>query len=738
MLGGIGLNKGALNASGDVPPAPIIADGNLIAIEQTVLGPPLNRGGFSLNARRLNLDAINAFSALQPAGGTLIAIEQEVVEPNEGTLIAIEQKVGHSASGTLIAIEQTVIFIAVADGNLILIEQEVVTTQAGTLIRIEQRVKNSAETIPSHLERTGWDIIFYVGGNSVTCPSGEVSIQRNEGGASLMDITFSPGVGSGIQNVEGYAGEPVTLDIETKDGVFRAFTGIVDIGEVDLIKKTITLHCTDRRSELINAQLGTIVNSIGYSSPIIFPTPKDTFANLNNRLTTIPFTVDFDPYGNFHIANINPKAIPDFTITGVPPDGVFYKDPKVEYTSRGRLTNKITVAFQYRFPRLWQMERLFSWHTSASICDVLLRGYTMAQRAMIQASVEGTGWPLHGDVSYIPITPSGFYCGSIWSTVHLTGETTNVLDEDGNQIMDTVWVEDPDTHFNVQKEVPRTEGRITGGTDIGILLADGASWRAAKRWVQTVTENYTMVVQAPQSIAQFGIIDAFAQYSGEDPSQTDGWENFQVWDNPYNKGISVEDQNYFVDTATNRGAINGGIVTALAIAQTTIAKSHRDTRVTVQRALWPQIDLKHTVLVDADITNGGGITAKGKVYTIEHRLDIGTGESVTQIVLALSRSEGSGSNSGLSVPFIPPDTTKPDFSPIILGNHFGIDPSTEAAKTWTGFVGNKFAPFFRSTYPAQFIVDAPRIDDAFRIERNTYGSGTYNVAIPNDVLVVEF
>lgn len=686
-----------------------------------------------LGASVLNGFELNGFTTpILLGSGTIISIRQQVVEPNAGTLISIEQSIGQSGGGTLISIEQLVIFEVIGVGTLISIEQEVATMQSGTLISIEQRIKNSAIATPDRIARTGWDVVLIVGGASLPCQTGMIVIQRNEGGASLMEITFLPE--PGVQDVEGFAGKAVTLDIETNAGVFRAFTGIVDIGEVDLIGKSIKLNCTDRRTELINAQLGGIVNSIGYSSPIIFQTPKDVFENLSNRLTTVPFTVDFDAYGNFNLVNINPKAVADFTLTGNSPDGVFYRDPKVEYTSRARITNQVTISFQYRHPRLWQMERSWSWHTTASICDQLIRSYTFANRDLITKSVMGTSWPIHGNIAFVPVTPTGVYCGGvIWSTVHLNATTTNVLDSSNNQVFDTVT----DTAGNT-KQIPRTVTNITGGTDVGSLLADGASWRAAKRWVQTINENYTLIVRAPQSITQYGIIDTAAQYSGEDPVDTANWEDFEVFDNPFNKADNLEAQNYFVDSASNRGAINSGIVTALAIAKTTIQKSHRDTRVSVIRSLWPEIDLKHTVAVNATITNGGALSAKGKVYTIEHSLNIGTGEAFTRLVLALSRSTGTSTDTSLAVPAIPVDTSMPNHDPIVLGSHFGEDPNTEAARTWTGYVGNKIVGFFRSTYPIQFIVDTPAIPDAFRNERNMFAGAFYNVVIPNDTLTVTF
>ena len=169
-----------------------------------------------------------------------------------------------------------------------------------------------------------------------------------------MDFTIIPPLG--LQNVESLTGKSVTMDVDTDEGTFRIYTGIVDICDVDLIEKKITIHCTDRRTELINSTLGAVVPTIGIYSAIIFGRdPKDPADELAQRLTTVPLTVDFDAYGNYTLSNLAPKSTPDFVLTG---SKIYYRDPKVEFTSRGRITNKVTIGFQYRRARLWHMQRL--------------------------------------------------------------------------------------------------------------------------------------------------------------------------------------------------------------------------------------------------------------------------------------------------------------------------------------------------------------------------------------------
>lgn len=719
------------NAGDAAPPDPgITGEGQLIGIEQRVYTQEF-RGGFAWNMQAWNTIPWNGSLSPEPltGEGQLIGIEQEVADVNAGQLIGIEQTVGMFSDGSeqLIGIEQTVELFMSGGGQVIEIEQTVQSIGGGLIIDIEQRVQSPAEF--EGVVRRGWEAYVYLDGVEIGCLHSIIRVTRSESGAALMEMTEIPQLG--VQDIDSLAGKPITCDVQTADGMFRIFTGKVDVPSVDLIEKKITLSCTDNREELINSQLGAVVSTIGYWSPVIFSTPKDVYEQLEQRLTTVPVAVDFDPYGNYTITSKRAKATADFVLTGASPTGVRYREPQVEYTSRAKLTNRITINFQYRFARLHHMEKHFSWTSplASNWCLFLQGGYTLASRAMIEQAVLSAGWPVRGEINYTPVPQSGWYCGGIaWSTVSLKGTSLPKLDSSGNPITDA----------NGNQVM---ETRITGGVDYGPTFANGAQWDATTRWAQTVIEEYTLVVQAPQSIAQYGPVDAANQYSSEDTTDTSSWEKYEAYNNPYNQEVN----SYFIDTATSRSALNGAIVTAVNIAKTTILNLHRDTRVIVNRFLWPQIDLKHTVEIDASITNGGALEARGKVFSIVHTLDCGSGEGITNVTLALSRAQGSAVDSGISIPVIAPDSVDYGSPTIVLGNHYGEDPTNHPE--WTGRIGNKFVPSnnpllfnlsTRTNYPEQFIVDTSSVPDALRMDKTKTGSGTYTVAIPNDLLEITF
>lgn len=639
-----------------------------------------------------------------------------------GQLISFEQKVAKIGLGELISFEQDVelrLSSSVAE-EMISIEQVVESTCASEqVIGIEQWVRDTVEA--DHLTRTGWDAVLVIGGYQIPKEQihGRIEVDRTENDAALMSVTLIPP--TGVQNIESYHGKTVTLDIRTTSGTFRIYTGSVDIPDIDLVEEKITLRCTDRRTELLNSQLPGVVNTIGVHSPHIFREAKSTAELVEQRLTTVPVAVDFDSYGNYTITSWFPKSTADFTLSD---SDVYRKKPRVELTSRGRVTNKVTVNLQYRFERFFHGTRSWSWESPIkdNICNLLQFGYSLTFRSVVTAAATSAGWPLKSPITFDDIQSGGWYqCGGTligFSTIQFQGVNEAVTDEDGNPVSDSNGNQ-------------LYEARITGGTDYGPLYCNGASWQGTMQWSQNITENYSLTVQAPQSISQFGTIEQDFSYSIDEEADTAGWEDYSSF-----RSIQAEN-NYYVDQDIKRNEFHVAADVALRQAKNTILGSHRDTRVMVETFLWPQIDLKHTVLVDTD-----EVQAKGKVFNIKHSINVGTGEAVTMTTLLLSRSQGSASNSALTIPAKLTDNVTFPTSSIRLGNHFGKDPTTEAAKGWTGMIGNRWKTennnTFRTTYTESFVVDTPAIPDSVRNAKELAGTASYNVAIPNDTLVITF
>lgn len=674
----------------------------------------------ALNSGLLNDYGLNEASAFSAIGsGLIISIEQNVQETEgPGALISIEQNVSYIGSGEEISIEQDVELRITGSGQLVSFEQEIKSTQSGEIITIEQSVISPSQS--THLNNNGWMATVVVGGYEIPSSQihGAIEIERGEGTASSLVVTLIPGTGA--QDLDFYRGKAITCDVATSDGNFRIFTGTVDIPEINIIEKKITLVCTDRRTERINAQLPGFVGTIGYYSTYIFEDSDSAAEELEFRLTTIPYSLDFDAYGNYNFTAWAAKAVADYTLDD---SVVYYSEPKVELTSRSNITNKEIITFQYRYNRLHQTERTFTWTAPFynSFCTFASWSASMTFRDMIRGAITSAGWPLKTDVTFTPIFNTGWYsCVGgwvLWSTTAVSGYTTIVKDKDGNAVRDA--------QGNVV-----TEGHITGGTDFSNLYCLGATWVASTRWAQTATEEYTLTVQAPQSQAQFGNVEKLRFYAQQDDVDVADWENYTSYSNVGGGGTT-----YYINKDVDRNGFNYAVITALNISKTAILESHRDTKVYIQRNIWPQVDLRHTVAIDTTT-----LQAKGKVFKINHKLDVNSGEDITSLTLILSKSTGSASDSTLSLPTAPTDTITLDTGTITLGNHYGEDPTTEAAAQWNGYIGNRIpdGQFDRTSYQEQFIVDVPEIPQYVRQEKVLTSSQTYNVEIPNDTLTVVF
>lgn len=666
-----------------------------------------------LNGSALNSAALNASTSVSIiASGTLISLSQDNVAIASGTFASLAQSIGLQATGNLVELEQFVRVYVVAQGPVVTLSQQVLQAASGSVILLEQRIAE----LSTRISRTGWDATLSVAGriiptNTIT---GQINIQRSENNASLMDVTLLST--AGVQTIEFLQGKPVFLDVHTSAGTHRLYTGVVDIPEIDLIDRKITLKCTDKRTEQINSQLRNVIANIGFFSPLVFPDIKDVADELEQRLTTTPVSVDFDSYGNYTLTSLFPKATADFVLDD---NEVYYRDPEVQLSSRGRIINKVNIKFEYRYQRLHHVVRSFEWRSPiADSISLLLRdAYSMTFRTAISSAIEAAGWPIQGTINFTPIWQSGWYSGIGWSTVRFSGTTTPALDSDGVQLKDSAG----NFVFTTQK---------SSVTDFGPMYAMAASWQATTRFAQTITEKATLVVTAPQSIAQFGEIISDESFSSEDSFDVTVWEDYSVYNNTGNGSGS-----YNFDQDANRAGMNSAQVTVLNKARTTILRSHRDTKVSFSKFLWPQIDLRHTVELTTDV-----LQTKAKVYSISHMLDVLNGEAVTSVSLALFKSQGSASDTSFAPSSKPVDSVTYSSQVITLGNRFGEDPNTIAAQEWNGYIGNRIpnSSLFRTQFSEQFIVDTPAIADSLRNERVLAANSSYTVSIPNDILIITF
>lgn len=646
-------------------------------------------------------------------------------QPINGFVVLNGSSTVITGSGTFAQFEQEIELLETGSGTFASFEQSLLGTGSGTFASIEQEVKTVAAVLAGC---KNWDLDIRIAGTRVSNDTitGDISVTRKENNAALAEFTVRPG--SGSFNATADQGKTVTIDAIQGADRTRIYTGIIDIPEVDVLREQVTYRCTDRRKEQINNQLTSAKSSIGYYSTTIFGEAEDTYAEVQDRLTTVPKALDFDAYGNYRITDLAAKSSADYTLGD---SDIYSRTVNLEVTSRARIINKVDIQFEYRFPKLYHWETFFSWtHPGNSqFCLVLADGYTLTSKELVRQAVAAAGWPIRGDINFTDTPAAGWYrCSTsgsdplvAWSPVTLTGTPTAATNPDGSTQVDAAG----NTVYNMSN---------TTFTDMNQVFCLGASWTAAQRWAQTISESYSMTVQAPQSQTKFGSVTRTNRYGLESTFDTGPWEEYSRDDGAY-AGSQVIDQD------VNRQEMRNAVETALNVAKTTILASHRDNRVSFQRSLWPEIDLTDTVELDTT-----ELDVIGKVSEIQHTFNASTAEATTALVLSFSQAEGSASDSTLSVPSAPTYTASQQVTGVQLGNHFGKDPSSAAAASWTGMVGNKFnctnlngyQNCDITQYPVYFIVDTPAVQSDARENRTVTTSASYNVEIPNDSLTISF
>jgi hypothetical protein len=354
----------------------------------------------------------------------------------------------------------------------------------------------------------------------------------------------------------------------------------------------------------------------------------------------------------------------------------------------------------------------------------------------LKQAAEAAGWPITS-FNYEGLDPSGRYScyGSTiyWTAVRKKGALVPVKDSNGDPVTDQ--------NGNATFSASSTETVAFNN-----VYAQTASWKASKRWAQNIVEKISLVVSAPQSIAQYGLVERDLSVGTQSEYDPEKWENYPVHKSaPSNAALSPNGDHIIDKVSAHLPAYYSAVRAAIAKARNEIVASHRDNRVTIEAPFWPQLDLRHTVQ-----TTAGKIRCKGKVSRIVHTLSLSDPECSTEIEISLSRSAGTATDSGITLPTRPvvivPDTTsgsvwKPSNSIGLNTNTIPIG-GTQDPK-WNGYIFKQLANVNSDNaiglkVPVAMIIDTPAIDEQSRDTKEAETTATNIVAIRNDMLEITF
>lgn len=675
----------------------------------------------------LNGNALNSFVLNGNGDSTIIGY-------GGGVVVTLAQQVGSLAAGAVqVSIEQEILLRSTAVGIVATLIQEV-RAQGSKSIEIDQVIV-AVDTTTTYHDRNGYEPRLYI--NNVRVPNeeihGEIECIYTENDAPQLRFTIIPPNGS--IDIRSYRGNSVTYKIREGTTVSTIFHGKVNIPDVQIIDQKITFNCSRDIEQVVETFMGRAqLNKIGLYNNSVFSKPESNLQELRDRLSTIPYVLNIRKTGVPSVDPIAVKATADYTLTN---SDVYRTRTEFDYKmgSGQRYINKINLRVNYGYQRLHHHERSFVagvGHTS--VCEMLIGGYDILSRALVGGAVQGSQWPLKGGISYGEMYPSGVYncfVGSaitpiLWSTVSYTSTNQAVVDSDGNPVL---------------KDGKQQYKKVSGSaTQLSQTICLGAQWTATTRFGQNIKSEYTLTVQAPQSIAQNGVKERDLNYSLNSSFDSGEWEKYNSYTTRIPSGVSISgtsNTNYWINADTNKSLFNSSVNIMLNKAKSDILKSHREDKIVIKRSLWTAVDLWQTIEIDTD-----KLEAKGRVHNFRHVVDVNTGEAYTIVELIMSQSTGSASDSNLTIPGILTSTPSYPTLRINLGSgHYGQDPSGAGAEKWTGHIANKYLTYptiTRTSYPESFVVDVPPIPNNLRSESTLTSAASYEVEIPNDALTINF
>jgi hypothetical protein len=539
-----------------------------------------------------------------------------------------------------------------------------------------------------------WRMAVRIAGEDVSSRlTGQITIDREEGAAGLA--TFSIQLASGPVVPTGWIGRAVEIDFLFWRGKearsIRRYTGQISDPTFDPFTRVLTLECTDSLQKRVEAMsieaIDALVGGV-WSEDVFEPTEgRSHWDYATERLSTRPASLDASPYGELRVTPWA-ASVPSYVFGA---GTTSYGNTRIELAQLDNLTNVVIIEGGYRFPRLWQENNTYAWVSPQT------GGYLTAGQAFCFWRTQSTELPGKEMVN-------------------------EAIKGSGQTLLKASWMELPASH---------PDPCNTGAPWINYYYPElvlGLTVTTGRRWVQQITEQYSIRVEATTSVEQSGEQIARVRLALEiEDKRTDAWEKDEITDLDSKGGITD-----LGDETRRAGAID----LLIKQAYVTIISAHRDTKVSIEvpSPMVADVDLIHTLSI-----NDAGIKATGKCRHIEDTFDLESGSAVTRLTVAILM--GGRADDEASAPVMPPLTqvlnppTGSTFEqlPTQISGRSDDPPYDD---TLDGFSGSFTGPAASTPerYPRRFKITAPEIDAARRDEQVNEVATTYRIVIPQDTL----
>jgi hypothetical protein len=583
----------------------------------------------------------------------------------------------------------------------------------------------------------GWRPLVTIGATDISSKLiAAIEIEYEEMASPIARLAFLPAAGS--VDPLAYVGSSVVIQWQrlvngTPTVTVLCFTGVVSDPTWDADNRVLSISATGdmqaRYDRLTKAEIDAVLaaHSPQFSEYVFGPAEDlSGWEYAQALISTTDAVLWMDVVGTLRSTSTLAKVSADYIFTEADLiAGSLGDSPR--WPSRQEMTNQLVVTMQYRYRRRRQRHIAVTFRDAADLDQPSTYlsgnygGWKLPQRSQVESAATSGGWTVIGDITYTDVWPSGTY-----STYSDSGDS-----------MYTGWLNVPE----VTKD-----------------LCIGARWTAARRWLQTVTETATLTLNATESQGVIGILADAESYAIEDEADDETWESSLEYDD-YVSGATLMSNGIDKrsDLDTLRTAFETAQECALAKARGDILRAHRGTTVTVSAPFVASLDLSHTAEIDTTY-----LQCQGKVARIQHRFDLDSGDALTTFDLALYRHNGSGLTVDDALDAVDkaddPDETAPtrriDFG-LFIGGQDNL-PKWSTVKDESGyFVNVPFDATYGSAtiigswqrnplnpdvatriYEEGFALKYPDIDSSYADPTNAAAVATYEVAIPEDSLVI--
>ncbi|MCP3849775.1 MAG: hypothetical protein GY694_05995, partial [Gammaproteobacteria bacterium] len=186
--------------------------------------------------------------------------------------------------------------------------------------------------------------------------TGIVQIDIEEDAARIATFTLVPN--AGLTDLVGWVGKSVVIKSNIDSNIKTEFTGIIDTPNYNIETGLTAFSCTDNLQEYFETKTKDEIDTIitAYWSEASF-NDSEGWEYAQERLSTIPSSLDMDELNNIRVTVWDAKATEDYLFTDA--DYIYGSLNSESIASRRNIINAVDLSVEYRYQRLKERQMTF-------------------------------------------------------------------------------------------------------------------------------------------------------------------------------------------------------------------------------------------------------------------------------------------------------------------------------------------------------------------------------------------